>query len=495
MESNALQKAQIYENQKSTCISDEDRPVFHVTGSVGWINDPNGFSVYGGEYHLFFQYHPYSTSWGPMHWGHVKSEDLLHWQRLPIALAPDSPWDAFGCFSGSGIETPDGQHMLLYTGVRHEPSEDGTVREFQTQCIAIGDGVHYRKLSGNPVITAAQLPAGGSSVDFRDPKIWWEKAESCYYAVVGNRAADGSGSILLYRSENGLQWEFITILAASRNKWGRMWECPDFFPLDGRQVLIVNPQEMAPSEQGFHPGDNTACFIGDYDKASHHFAYGHPQPVDWGIDFYAPQTLQTPDGRRILIGWMQSWASANAKPKDALWFGQMTLPRELSIQNGRLFQTPVRELDACRCNPTVYRSVRISENQQLDGICGRVVDLTLDIRPADAQGYSFFQFTVAESSRYGTFIRYTPKTGMVSIDRSRSGLNSDIVHSREFPVADRSGCLKIRAVLDRFSLELFFNDGEQAASLTLYTPQSSDSISFEADGAVLLDVEKYSLAL
>lgn len=128
-------------------------PLFHLTPPVGWLNDPNGFSAYWGEYHLFYQYHPYSTSWGPMHWGHCKSRDLLRWEYLPAALAPDQPYDRDGCFSGSAAETLDGRHVLLYTGVRKQEG-----REYQTQCAAVGDGLNYEKLPANPVITGAQLP-------------------------------------------------------------------------------------------------------------------------------------------------------------------------------------------------------------------------------------------------------------------------------------------------------------------------------------------------
>ena len=233
MPSEKLQAARDFEAQYMPFIPDEERPAFHVTGGIGWINDPNGFSCYKGEYHLFFQYHPYSTKWGPMHWGHVKTRDFVTWERLPIALAPDTAYDEGGYFSGSAIEMPDGRQLLMYTGVHRLRREDGVVEEYQTQCIAVGDGVDYEKYEGNPVLTAKDLPEDGNPLDFRDPKIWRDE-DGTYLSVVGNRTTDGSGAIRLFESEDCLHWNYAGTIDRCNNEYGRMWECPDFFPLDGR---------------------------------------------------------------------------------------------------------------------------------------------------------------------------------------------------------------------------------------------------------------------
>ena len=176
------------------------------------MNDPNGFSLYKGEYHLFYQYNPYNNEWGPMHWGHIKTRDFIRWERLPAALAPDKPYDdAGGCFSGGAVELPDGRQLLLYTGVQRGHNPDGFIQDIQTQCIAIGDGIDYDKCLENPVLEGKDLPEGGSPIDFRDPKIWRE-ADGTYYAVIGNRTEDGSGAILLYRSQDAMKWEFVRTL-------------------------------------------------------------------------------------------------------------------------------------------------------------------------------------------------------------------------------------------------------------------------------------------
>ena len=145
MTSKMLQKARDFE-KKYLPYTQSEQPRFHVTGGIGWINDPNGFAPYKGEYHLFFQYYPYDTKWGPMHWGHVKTRDFIHWERLPAALAPDTEYDRNGCFSGGAVELPDGRHLLMYTGVRCARRRNGKIDEYQTQCLAIGDGVDYEKL-------------------------------------------------------------------------------------------------------------------------------------------------------------------------------------------------------------------------------------------------------------------------------------------------------------------------------------------------------------
>ena len=492
MISEALQKARDFEAQYGPHIPASERPAFHATPTIGWMNDPNGFSIYKGEYHLFYQYHPYSNEWGPMHWGHLKSRDLIRWERLPAAMAPDMPYDASGCFSGGAVELPDGRHLLMYTGVQRGHNPDGFIQDIQTQCIAIGDGINYEKCLDNPVLDGKDLPEGGSTIDFRDPKIWREE-DGTYYAVVGNRTEDSSGSILLYRSADALQWEFVRIIDRCNNQYGKMWECPDFFPLDGRQVLFTSPQEMAPVGLEFHAGNGTVCLIGDYDPGGKGFVRQSVQAIEYGLDFYAPQTLLVPDGRRIMIAWMQNWAPVGAKPNHCRWFGQMNIPRELAVKGGRLIQNPVRELENYRGQCVMHRNIPVSGEVNLPGIQGRMLDMTVTVRPTGTEPYRWFRIRVAKDGEHETIVRYRPSDGTVKLDRTRSGLPHDIVHTRSFLVRPRDGKIKLRIILDRFSLEVFVNDGEQAASAVIYTRQEAEAITFEAGGSVLLDVEKYDL--
>ena len=492
MSSEVLEKARAYEEKYSVFIKDEDRPVFHLSSRIGWMNDPNGFSLYQGQYHLFYQYHPYSTKWGPMHWGHVVSTDMLRWTYLPAAIAPDQDYDQNGCFSGSALELNDGRQLLLYTGVREKRREDGTCKATQTQCIAIGDGVNYEKFLQNPVLDEKDVPAGFSHHDFRDPKIY-RRSDGGFACVVGDRTDDGSGAILLYESEDGLNWRFVTILDRSYNEYGKMWECPDFFALDGQQLLFVSPQDMSQVGLEFHNGNGTVCLVGSYDDGTRSFQRQRVQAIDYGIDFYAPQTLLTEDGRRVMIAWMQNWDTAVAYPAGTKWFGQMTMPRELHVRDGRLIQTPIRELDALHGRRVAYENVPVGEESALRGIYGRVLDMTVTIRPRSDKLFELFRLKFAKGSQHYSDIVYDPRVSTLRISRTHSGCTRDFVHERECFVRDRGGELKLRLVLDRFSAEVFVNDGEQALSMTIYTPMTANGISFEARGAALMDVEKYDI--
>ena len=170
------------------------------------MNDPNGFSYYHGQYHLFYQYNPYDVEWDAMHWGHAVSHDLLHWTYLPCAMAPDESYDSFGVFSGSAIELRDGRQLLMYTGVRKEGNIK-TSKDVQVQCIAVGDGLYYQKIDVNPVLDATCLPEGKSVNDFRDPRIWREE-DGTYRCIIATCDKDRTGCILLFSSDDCFSWKY-----------------------------------------------------------------------------------------------------------------------------------------------------------------------------------------------------------------------------------------------------------------------------------------------
>lgn len=493
MKSEVLNRAREYEAAHGSQIPAEERPAFHISPYIGWMNDPNGFSWYKGQYHLFYQYNPYKTKWDSMHWGHVVSTDLLHWEYLPAALAPDMDYDHVGCFSGSAAELPDGKQLLIYTAVDHETLADGTVKDIQTQAVAVGDGIDYEKYERNPVLSEKDLPEGGSKADFRDPKIW-KGEDGLFYCVIGNRPKDGSGQILLYSSENGFDWKFVSVLAENKNRYGKMWECPDFFTLDGKQVLLVSPQDMLPEGFEYHNGNGTLCLIGELDPETHTLKEQYHQAVDYGIDFYAMQTVLSPDGRRIMIGWMQNWDTISFRTHDVKWFGQMSIPRELSIRDNRLYQRPVRELDAMRQNKVEFHDIIVTDTITLPGIQGRRVDIELTVRPEDAEElYRKFAIRFAQNEQYHTSLSFRPGESVLKIDRKFSGSRRAIIHQRRCLVRGNNKELKLRIVLDRFSVEAFINDGEQVMTAVMYTDQNADGISFFADGRVRMDIVKYDL--
>lgn len=492
--SQTLRDARRYEEITERKMETEEKPGFHLAARVGWMNDPNGFSFYQGKYHLFYQYHPFNSHWGPMHWGHAVSEDLLHWKYLPAALAPDMAYDEAGCFSGSAVELADGRQLLMYTGVHKEVQEDGGVREVQAQCIAIGDGRDYEKYQGNPVLGEKDLPDGGSKYDFRDPKMW-KAPDGTFRCVVGNCAPERDGQILLYSSKDGLDWKYEKILAANRGRFGKAWECPDFFGLDGKQVLLTSPMDMLPQGLEYHNGNGTLCLIGTFDEKEEVFVEEQDQAIDYGIDFYAPQTLLAPDGRRIMVGWMQNWDTCNLHSPEQPWFGQMSLPRELSVVNGRLIQKPIRELESLRREEIRHENVTFSGLTRLDGVRGRKIDMELSVRPLDEDNmYRKFAVRFAQNDTYHTAVSFRPLESIVKIDRKFSGSRRAIIHQRRSRVASRNGEVKLRIILDMFSVEVFVNDGEHVLSATMYTEKEADGISFLVDGVATVDVVKYDLA-
>jgi beta-fructofuranosidase len=493
MISQTLREVRRYEDTMSKLVTKEERPDFHLSARIGWMNDPNGFSYYNGKYHMFYQYHPYDSNWGPMYWGHAVSEDLLHWEYLPAALAPDEIYDRDGCFSGSAIELEDGRHLLMYTGVVREHLAHGGVCDVQTQCLAVGDGIDYEKVEINPVLDEKDLPEGGSRNDFRDPRIW-KNADGTYSCIVGNRPADGSGQLLLYTSPDGFSWKFKSVVIENGDWIGKMWECPDLFELDGKWVILTSPQDMLPQGFEYHNGNGTLCLIGDFDDDLGVFVEQHDQSIDYGIDFYAPQTVLTPDGRRVMIGWMQNWDTCNFRAQDIKWFGQMSLPRELSIRNGRLYQNPIRELEDLRKNKVEYQNVTVSEPIRLDQIHGRRIEMELTIRPQEGTDlYQKFFIRFAENEKYYTEITFRPRESVLKIDRKFSGSRRAIIHQRRSLVNSSNGELKLRIILDRLSVEAFVNDGEQVVSSIVYTDSDAEGILFYADGQVNMDIVKYDL--
>ena len=491
MISEKLLKARNMEKQTDALIPPGNRPVFHLSSMAGWMNDPNGFCIYNGKYHMFYQYNPFSSHWDDMHWGHAFSEDLVHWEYLPAALAPDAPYDLGGCFSGSAVTLPDGRLMLMYTGVRREKGPDGRSADIQTQNIAIGDGCDFIKYEHNPVLDEKDLPEGASRNDFRDPKII-RTQDGCYLALIGNRPLDGSGQILRYVSKDAFHWTYAGKLAQNRGRFGLMWECPDFFELDGKQVLLVSPQDMLPEGFEYHNGYGTLCLIGTCNENGE-LEEEHDQAIDYGIDFYAPQTVLSPDGRRIMIGWLQNWDSLSIREAWEPWAGQMSVPRELFLKNGRLMQRPVRELEILRGDHTEYCGEIISGQKHLDGVDGRVADMELVIRPQENEPlYHRFSIWFAASEQYHTTLSYRPYEGTLKIDRKFSGSRRGIIHQRRAKIGFRQE-LRLRIILDRFSAEVFVGEGEQVMSMALYTPLSADDILFRCDGSASIDVRYWKL--
>ena len=218
------------------------------------------------------------------------------------------------------------------------------------------------------------------------------------------------------------------------------------------------------------------------------------EPLKEVIDFYATQTTLAPDGRRIMTAWLQTWSDTEDKPQGCKWFGQTICPRELHIKDGRILQTPVRELDAVHGKRTFHENVTVQGETSLDGIKGRVADLTVQLEPGEEM-YHTFTVKVAAGEDYYTSLTYDSYSSVLTLDRSHAGSRADIVHTRSCKVRRQNGALKLRILLDKNSVEVFVNDGEQTMTAWIYTPQSADGITFAADGKATITAEQFELNL
>ena len=326
---------------------DSARPEYHFLAPHNWMNDPNGPIWWRGKYHLFYQVNPHAAVWGDMHWGHATSIDMVHWRHEPVALAPTPGGpDSEGCFSGSAV-VADGVPTLLYTGVQNVPPEQATIRDGsdklrETQLLATAedDSLRTWKKQFAPVI--ATPPAGMAVTGFRDPCPWRE-ADGWYMAVGAGERGVG-GCALLYRSADLRHWDYLHPLASGKPNGLKavnpcdsveMWECPDFFEVNGQHCLLY-------SSEG-----KVFWTTGEYDAREHRFFEKRRGLLDHGA-FYAPKSFRAPDGRRILWGWIQETRPEGEFAK-AGWAGAMSLPRVLTIgKQGQLQMNPAAEVAQLR---------------------------------------------------------------------------------------------------------------------------------------------------
>jgi beta-fructofuranosidase len=323
--------------------ADHDRPVMHFSPVRQWMNDPNGLCKIGDTWHMFYQFHPAGTDWGPMHWGHASSKDLFNWTHLPVFLFPDQNlWHmgaTGGAFSGNALVDHDGTLKFFYT--ERLPAYDlfKGYREIQKVAEPDRNLIRAERIS----VLLEERPAGVEH-DFRDPKVWWDAAAQAYRMVIG-ASIEGDPAVLLYGSANAKDWTYLGALYRApqrfRGEGARAVECPDFFPLGGKWVLIMGFVGHIEPETGRH--NLLYALIGDF--ADDRFVPDHEdlQLLDFGTDFYAMQSFNA-DGRQLAFAWLFNWEYR--KPPGSPYSGEMSLPRELSLtKDGRLAMWPVVELD------------------------------------------------------------------------------------------------------------------------------------------------------
>jgi fructan beta-fructosidase len=458
--------------------TEQYRPQFHFSPDSMWMNDPNGMVYYDGEYHLFYQYYPGGTVWGPMHWGHAISTDLLHWEHLPIALYPDSLGYIFSGSAvidwnnSSGLGSAKNPPMVaIFTHHNQRLAESGSdLFQYQSIAYSLDRGRSWTKYAGNPVLQNPGIR------DFRDPKVSWYEAGQKWIMVLA-----AHDRVIFYSSPDLINWTFESDFGENAGAHGGVWECPDLFPLEvegeKKWVLLVSINPGGPND-----GSATQYFVGDFDGSVFH----NENPVtdtlwiDYGKDNYAGVTwsdIPEKDGRRLFMGWMSNWQYANKVPTEK-WRGAMTLPRELRLEkdrNGfRLCSVPVAEVKKLR-----RERLKLDQGMQQRHDIGPAlgdelplleVDLVFEYEPVEAKSpETAVEFGIyLESNRHEQFtmgfntyskqVFFTrmPISGQYDFSNDFTGMHTAPYHISE------DGIIRFHAFIDLASVELFVDEGALA---------------------------------
>lgn len=446
------------------------RPQVHFSPKEKWMNDPNGMVYYKGLYHLFFQYYPDSTVWGPMHWGHATSKDLIHWQHQPIALYPDS----IGyIFSGSAVVDSantsgfgkDGKTPLVAIFTQHDPKgEKANTNTFQTQSIAysLDEGATWTKYAGNPVVKNSGIR------DFRDPKVmWYEEGKKWIMTLAtGDR-------VTFYSSPNLKAWKKESEFGKTVGAHGGVWECPDLFPVDyeGKKVwvLLVSINPGAPNG-----GSATQYFVGDFDGNSFTPFQTDTKWVDYGPDDYAGVTWSNTGKRRIFLGWMSNWQYATVVPTFK-WRSATTVPRELQLQKiGEkylLSSVPVQELNAIGSAANGFEKNKTTE---LNGPAKLVLK---------AANTASFTITLANNTGQKLIIGYDKASNNYFIDRTASGkvgFEKGFAARHTAPRLSNKESIDLTLLIDDASVELFADDGLTVMTQIFFPDKNYSTLTVQA---------------
>lgn len=455
-----------------THTNDQHRPQYHFLPPANWLNDPNGLIQWGDEYHMFYQYNPNGPFHGTIHWGHAVSDNLVHWRHLPIALAPTpGSVDEDGCWSGCAVNN-DGVPTLIYSGA----SPAG-----QRACMATSDDsmLAWRKHPSNPVI--AGPPPGLDLVEFRDHSIWRE--DGVWYQIIGSGIRGRGGAALLYRSDDLLTWQYLHPLAVgdagrATPVWtGAMWECPDFFALGERHVLVVSV--WAEGKLYY-----SAAMVGQY--RDQHFVPEVEHKLDYGdLYFYAPQSFGDSQGRRVIFGWIQEARGQEAQQK-AGWSGVMSLPRVLGLNpDGSVAMRPVPELETLRAEHVSVAPGAIAAGQDvaLPEVSGDALELRLELDPADG-GRSGIAVRRSPDGAEQTRIMYDSAARQLIVDRSRASHDGETDRTSHVAPLELSPGepARLRIFLDRSVIEVFANERVSITSRIYPTRTDSVAVALLAEG-------------
>jgi fructan beta-fructosidase len=457
------------------------RPQVHFSPMTSWMNDPNGLVYIDNSWHIFFQYFPDSTIWGPMHWGHAVSRDLLHWKQKGIALYPDSLGYIFSgsvvidSTNSSGFGTK-GKKPMVAIFTQHDPvGEKAGSHFFQNQSIAysLDNGIHWQKYTGNPVVKTPGLK------DFRDPKVSWYAGEKKWIMVLA--AGD---RVMFFSSGNLKEWKKESEFGSGIGGHGGVWECPDLIPfiVDGKKIwlLIVSINPGAP--QG---GSGTQYFTGEFD--GHQFISDDTLTrwMDYGADDYAGVSFSNTGKEKIFLGWMSNWLYATRVPT-VKWRSAMTIPRILGLKKiGQQYFTTME--------PVSMKPLNISSKLSTGNKIKLQVPYKIDFNIPDLHA-----FTIIYSSSSGQELRigFDEDKNAFFIDRTNAGKSDFDPHFATIHYAPRiakSNGSNLTVILDNSSLELFADGGLTVMTDIFFPEQPFNEWRIEANKNLFDKLQIYQL--
>ena len=429
------------------------REKLHLMPPAGWLNDPNGLCQFNGIYHAFFQYSPFNAEGGVKMWGHYTSKDLVQYKYEGAPFLPDETYDKDGVFSGSAIVWKDKMY-LFYTGNVEEEGDHDYIhsgRGANVIRVISEDGEHFS--AKQCILTNADYPAECTN-QVRDPKLF-QMTDGTFRMVLGAWLQDDKGAVLLYSSTDLEHFTFEQLYTTEK-AFGYMWECPDIFALDGHRILAMCPQGVPSEAEQYQNIYQSGYFIETEETRTVDASF-----IEWdmGFDFYAPQTFETPAGRRILIGWAGvPDAEYSSNPTNEGWQHSLTVPRELRYHNGKIYQLPIRELGQLRKKEILPEK----ESYVLDNGCGELI----------------FDGIAASSSaaicvQIGTGCSLSYEKGLVTLQ-----FTDDSGAGRGKRVARCEAVHKIQILMDVSILEIYINDGEIVMTSRIFFPEKDATVRF-----------------
>ncbi|MFW8630287.1 glycoside hydrolase family 32 protein [Vibrio natriegens] len=433
----------------------EYRPSWHISPPQGLLNDPNGFIYHDGAYYLFYQWFPYGCEHKDKHWVHLTSQDLVEWEWRSVALTPSLWCDSHGVFSGHALSQGK-ELMLFYTG----NTRIGQERDRQTtQCLATSsDGLNFTK--HGPVIDA--LPPNVTP-HIRDPKV--VRHNDKWLMLLGAQTTELKGRLAIYQSEDLYQWAFVGLFGEEMGDFGYMWECPDLFTLNEQLFVVIGPQGIPSfSEHNTIPHHNGIVKAQWVDGDG--LRMGDFQHLDYGFDFYAPQSMQTPDGRRVMCGWMGLPDEVDQPSTDNGWVHQLTAMRELSYRDGALYQWPILEMESL-----IESSSEIKLDSNGVDVGTKSFDLTVTLDWGN-------ELNLFENSVQKFVLRADEENRRLIMDRSQT-LNRAQDTIRELPLTSER--IELRILADNSSLEVFVNGGAAVMTSRVFTDKDATKISIQGE--------------